>query len=298
MNVVVVGGSGFIGRNIIDLLNKKGFYTISYDVSKENKNANESHLKDVRDYEALENATQNVDYVFNLAATTSPPEFESLDSQGYEVNVMGMYNVLKSAAKNHVKRVVFASSSAVYGSLTQKAREEMNLYNHSNLYPATKIIGEVTSKAFINSFGIDAVFLRYFNTYGTGENSKGAYSSVIHKFIEDLNANKKPTIFGNGKQSRDFIYVKDNARASILAMEKGKNGEAYNIGTGITTDFNKIFEIVREEMGKEIDPDYVKNPFNSYQMFTLADIGKIRKDVGFIPEYDLRRGIKEMINKI
>ena len=109
--------------------------------------------------------------------------------------------------------------------------------------------------------------MRYFNTYGTGENSKGAYSSIFHKFKDDLRNNKTLVIFGDGTQGRDFIYIKDNAKAFVLAMEKGKAGEAYNIGTGVSTNFNTIYKIIKEEIGSNVEPRYEKNTFSSYQMF-------------------------------
>ena len=137
--------------------------------------------------------------------------------------------------------------------------------------------------------------MRYFNTYGPGENSKGAYSSIFHKFINDLKANKAPVIYGNGKQKREFIYIEDNARASVLAMEKGKAGEAYNIDTGISTDFNSIFKIIKEEMHSYIEAKYVKNPFTIYHMFTMSNIEKARKELQFEPEYDIRAGVKRML---
>jgi Nucleoside-diphosphate-sugar epimerases len=142
----------------------------------------------------------------------------------------------------------------------------------------------------------NSVYLRYFNTFGLGENSKGAYSSVIHKFIEDLKIGNTPIIFGDGTQRRDFIYVKDSAKASVLAMENGKSGEAYNIGTGFTTDFNAIYKIIKEEMHSNAEPKYETIPFSTYQMFTQANIEKARNDLGFSPEYDIKSGIKEMLS--
>ena len=136
--------------------------------------------------------------------------------------------------------------------------------------------------------------MRYFNTYGPGEHSKGAYLNIFHKFINDLRASKAPVIYGNGNQQRDFVYIEDNARALVLAMEKGKAGEAYNIGTGISTDFNSIFKILKEEMHSDIEAIYVKNPFTSYRMLIMANIEKAKKELQFEPEYDIRAGVKRM----
>ena len=114
--------------------------------------------------------------------------------------------------------------------------------------------------------------------------------------IDDIKNGRKPVIYGDGRQSRDFIYAKDTARASILALEKGKSGEVYNVGTGRTTDFNTIFEIVKMETRYEGDADHIQNPLKNYQLFTQADLNKTSEHLGFRPEYDIRRGIREILN--
>lgn len=297
MKSLVIGGSGFIGRNIIEILNRKGFYTVSYDIAKKYNDANEHIIGNILDFEKINSSLKDIDYIFNLAAVTSPPEFEDINSNGYEVNVIGTYNILKAAYKNNVKKVILASSSAVYGNINVPVKEDMVTNAYPNLYAVTKYTNEITARSFSLLRRLDSVYLRYFNTYGTGENSKGAYSSIFHKFIEDLKNKKTPVIFGNGTQRRDFIYIKDNAKASVLAMEKGKTGEAYNIGTGISTDFNTIYKIIKEEMGSYIEPKYEENPFSSYQMYTQANIEKANNDLGFIPEYDIRSGIRSMLSQ-
>ena len=297
MKSLVIGGSGFIGRNIIEILNRKGFYTVSYDIAKKYNDANEHIIGNILDFEKINSSLKDIDYIFNLAAVTSPPEFEDINSNGYEVNVIGTYNILKAAYKNNVKKVILASSSAVYGNINVPVKEDMVTNAYPNLYAVTKYTNEITARSFSLLRHVDSVYLRYFNTYGTGENSKGAYSSIFHKFIEDLKNKKTPVIFGNGTQRRDFIYIKDNAKASVLAMEKGKTGEAYNIGTGISTDFNTIYKIIKEEMGSYIEPKYEENPFSSYQMYTQANIEKANNDLGFIPEYDIRSGIRSMLSQ-
>ena len=233
----------------------------------------------------------------NLAAVTSPPEFEDIDSKGYEINIIGTYNILKSAYKNNVKKVILASSSAIYGDIKTPATEDVITDSYPNLYAVTKYTNEITARSFSLLRNLDSVYLRYFNTYGSGENNKGAYSSIFDKFIDNLRHGETPLIFGDGTQKRDFIYVEDNARASILAMENGKPGEAYNIGTGVSTDFNKIYSIIKDEMHSDIEAKHVKNPFESYQLYTQADMEKTKKDLGFVPEYDIRKGVKKMLSQ-
>lgn len=297
MNILVTGGSGFIGRNIVRILKEEGNTVGTYDIKDKNSKSDYHIMSDVRNLKMLEKACSGIDYFFHLAAVTSPPEFENLTGEGYEVNVIGTYNVLAASAKNNVKRVILASSSSIYGDMKQAAVETQLPENYSNFYPMTKRINEMTAR-LISKYGLETISLRYFNTYGIGENSKGEYSSVIWKFIDAIRNNKKPTIFGDGRQSRDFTYVEDTARASVLAMKNGTPGEAYNVGTGRTTDFNTIFKIVKEEMGYQGAAEYVPNPLKSYQMFTLADVKKAKEELKFEPKYTVRDGVKKMVKEI
>jgi UDP-glucose 4-epimerase len=294
MNVLVTGGSGFIGRNIVKILKEQGETVATLDVKDKNSVADYHIICDVRNRQLVEKALSGIDYVYHLAAVTSPPEFENLAGDGYEVNVLGTYNVLAASQANKVKRIVIASSSSVYGSASIVTSEDSLPETYSNFYPLTKRINEMTAKLF-DEYGIETVSLRYFNTYGVGENSKGPYSSVIWKFIESIRKGEQPVIYGDGRQSRDFIYVKDTARASILAMNKGEPGEVYNIGTGKSTDFNTIFGIVKKEMKYEKEAKYATNPLKSYQLYTQADVSKTMRELGFSPEFDIKKGIEDMI---
>ena len=143
---------------------------------------------------------------------------------------------------------------------------------------------------------VECVSLRYFNTYGPGENTKGAYASPISKFILAAIKGKDIEIFGDGTQSRDFIYVKDTAAASITAYEHGRAGESYNVGTGKTTTFNEIAKLVKSTTKSNSRITHVKNPFKNYQMFTKADMKKTFGELRFKPTYDLKKGIKEIID--
>ncbi len=160
----------------------------------------------------------------------------------------------------------------------------------------TKRINEMTAN-LISKYGLETISLRYFNTYEVGENSKGDYSSVIWKFIDAIRNNKKQTIFGDGKQSREFIYAEDSTRAFVLAMKNGTSGEAYNVGTGRTIDFNTIFQIIKEEMGYLGAAEYVSNPVNSYQMFTLADVKKAKEELKFEAKYTVMDGVKKIVKE-
>ncbi|EQD31463.1 NAD-dependent epimerase/dehydratase [mine drainage metagenome] len=281
MKVLVTGGEGFIGRNIIDEAINKNWETISIDVSGRKSHSQEFHNISILNRKDIMKIFKDVDIVFHNAAVTSPPEFEEKPNFGFETNVMGTFNVLEAARENGVKKVILASSSSIYGNSVKTTSEEDLDTEFINFYPMTKYFNEIMANLFGKDSTTETVLLRYFNTYGVGENSKGFYSSVIHKFITDIKNGKRPVIFGDGTQSRDFIFVKDVAQANLMVALRGKSTSSYNVGTGVTTTFNEIFNIIKEEMKSDISPTYSKNPFKSYQMYTKADISKITKEIGF-----------------
>ncbi len=290
-NVLITGGAGFIGSNLAKKLSDLGHGVTTLDIRQSNW---QNHvMADVRDIKLVKKACMGMDYVFHLAAVTSPPEFENPLGEGYMVNVMGTYNVLASSLSEGVKRVILASSSSVYGDMKTAAAEESLPGQYGNFYPLSKLINELTARTFLR-YGLETISLRYFNTYGM-EMGKGKYSSVIWKFIDDMMNKGQPAIFGDGSQRRDFIYIEDVVRATTLAMNKGKPGEAYNVGTGVSTTFNEIFKAVKEEMSYKGEPKYISNPFKSYQAFTQADTTKARKGLGFKAMYDIKEGVRKIL---
>ncbi len=296
VKVLVTGGSGFIGRHIIRQCNEKGWETVSLDIQRKNNEAHTHFIGSINDKHLLKSITTDCDAIFHLAATTSPPQFEEIGNSGYENNVMGTQNVFDIAYDNGCKRVVYASSSAVYG-VTKKASSEQDIPDrYENMYPVTKRINELTAKFYAETGKIETVGMRFFNTYGKDETSKSAYASVIWRFFTDIKNGIRPKIFGDGSQSRDFIHVEDTSRAAILAMEKGLNGEIYNVGTGRTNSFNTIFKTVAKVMDYRAEPEYVKNPLKNYQFYTCADITKANMEMGFTPELTLEKGIDTFLH--
>ncbi len=226
MKALVTGGSGFIGRNIVKRLKELGWEVVG--VSAE---ASDGVIRrDIRG--DLSDLMEGVDVVFHEAAVTSPPQFEEDPYAGLDVNVMGTFNVLQTAARKGVKRAVIASSSAVYGLTERPGREDEHPETYPNLYPITKLFGEYLGRYYAERKELEVVSLRYFNVYGPGENSKGAYSSVVSKFLDDALAGRRPVIYGDSTQRRDLVYVEDAVTANLPAAEKGKAGEVYNVGTG------------------------------------------------------------------
>jgi UDP-glucose 4-epimerase len=287
---LITGGEGFIGRNIKKYLDSNGDVTYTLDI-----NGNPDNRISVTDLQGLMKIEEEFDGIFHLAAVTSPPQFESDSLEGFEVNANGTLNVLEFARRKNIKRVVLASSSATYGSSHSMSEEGNFPKTYGNIYPITKMIDEYLARYYSSHNGVECISLRYFNTYGPGENTKSQYASVVWRFVKALSNGERAAIYGNGEQKRDFIYVLDTARASFLAMLHGKPGESYNIGTGVSTTFNDIYTIVKEEMRSVLEPDYIPNPLTNYQYFTQADISKTKRDLGFTPEYDLRSGIRSML---
>ncbi|MHB1440945.1 MAG: NAD-dependent epimerase/dehydratase family protein [Cuniculiplasma sp.] len=289
---LITGGEGFIGRNIKQYLQKNKCNALTLDTD-----GKPDYMISVTDFHSLIDIDEELDGIFHLAATTSPPQFEDDPLGGFQVNANGTLNVLEFAKRKRIRRVVLASSSATYGNSESVSIEDIAPKTYSSLYPITKVVDEYLARYYSVRKEVECISLRYFNTYGMGENSKAQYASVVWRFITDLQNNRVPVIFGNGEQSRDFIYVEDTARASVLAMERGKSGESYNIGTGITTNFNDIYRMVAEEMHSGVQADHIPNPLRNYQYFTQADIAKARRELKFVPEFDLRTGIRKMVTE-
>ena len=178
MEILVTGGSGFISRNIVRILKEMGRTVTTFDIEEE-RTISDYHIKgDVGNLEQVHSACKKKDYAFHLAAVTVPPEFENLLAAGFETNAVGTYNVLSSSSVEGVRRVIIASSSSVYGQTSRPSTESDIPDHYTNFYPLSKRVNEMTAKSF-RSYGLETISLRYFNTYGIGENSKGSYSSVI-----------------------------------------------------------------------------------------------------------------------
>jgi len=298
VKALVTGVSGFIGSHLAEKLLDMGFEINGVDTSN-CKNKDITFIKgSILNSKLIKEAIKDCDYVFHEAAVTAPPEFEICPKKGFKVNVLGTLNVLNAAKEANVKRIILASSSAVYGNLNKKAKEEMATFVHPNLYPITKMINEIQARYFHDREELETIALRYFNTYGIGENSKGAYCSIIHRFINDIKSGKRPIIYGNGSQRRDFVYIEDVVNANILAIRNGRSGEAYNVGTGEALTFNEIERIIARELNFDKEPIYVKNPLKHYQKFTQADTTKAKKELKFEAKVRVREGVRKMLTEM
>lgn len=299
---LVTGGAGFIGSNIVNELVEKGVEVIVLD---DLYLGSETNLEDVReeiefiqgsvtDEESLEEAVEGCDTVFHLAARSSSPMHKDNPAEGARINIEGFIKTVEAAKKSEVEKIVYASTSSMYGSVEPPHREDMGEYP-TNLYTASKMSRELYAKVYSQETDIHFTGLRYFSVYGPREKAKGKYANVITQFMWKMMDGENPVIWGDGSQSRDFTFVKDIARANIKAAEikQETNGEYYNIGTGRDVDFNTLVEMLNEALDKDIEPEHIEHPRDNPVMTTKADNTRAREQLGWQPEVDLEEGIKK-----
>ena len=304
-NWLVTGGAGFIGSNITEELLRRGESVAVLDNFSSGKrenlifpNENLSSLKiiegDIRDIELLYDSFKGIDYVLHQAALRSVPKSFHNPSAYDEVNVKGTLNVLIAAKEANVKRVVFASSSSVYGEREDLPERESDLPNPLSVYAATKLNGEHYCNVFSDLYGLSAISLRYFNVFGPKQSLENKYAVVVPKFIESFIKKEPPPIYGDGLQSRDFTYIKNVINANILAATIKDAQGVFNVAAGGTNTVLELFEIIKNNFKIELEPKF-EVPRIGDVKHTLADITRARDILGYSPEVDFKEGIKRTI---
>jgi len=296
MNIVVTGGAGFIGQHIAEKLAAEGNNVIVIDKRKNkwsflHKNINLVQ-EDIRNYNKINAYFKDVDYVFHLAALISVPESIKKPNITIDNNVKGTVNILRASQENNIKKVIFSSSCAAYGSNTKIPINENDETLPLSPYAISKLSAEYFLKMYNNETDVKTTSLRYFNVYGPRQDHLSQYSAVIPLFVNKALKNKDIIIYGDGEQTRDFIYVEDVVRANKLVMNKG-DGEIFNVGRGEKISINdlacKIIELTDSDskiIHKEGRDGEIKH--------SLADISKISK-IGFKPDFSLEEGLKRLI---
>jgi nucleoside-diphosphate-sugar epimerase len=300
---LVTGGAGFIGSNIVHELVEKGKKVRVIDnLSTGNiKNLKEliSEIEfvegDICDLPAVEKVMKGIDFVFHQAALPSVPRSINDPLASNENNVTGTLNILLAARDNRVKRVIFAGSSSAYGDNPILPKKEDMIPSPLSPYALTKLAGEYYCRIFSDVYGLETITLRYFNVFGPRQNPKSQYAAVIPKFIESLLFENTPVIYGDGEQTRDFTFIKNVVSANILATEAQKTqGEVVNIATFSRISLNQLLKELMEITGKEIKPQY-DPPRKGDVKHSLADISRAKELLGYIPEIDLKEGLKRTV---
>jgi nucleoside-diphosphate-sugar epimerase len=300
MRYLVTGGAGFIGSNTVDELVRHGHtVTVLDDFSAgRDENLKQSAAKieiiraNITDLAAVQNACKGVDFVIHLAALTSVSRSVADPLETNHVNIDGTLNVLVAARDAKVLRLVFATSSAAYGdTLVQPQRESMPA-DPISPYGATKYFGELYAKVFHRCYGLETVCLRYFNVFGPRQDPTSAYSGVLSKFITTLLMNGQPIIYGDGKQSRDFVFVENVVQANLLACEaQNSAGRVFNVGTGERYTLNETLRVLENISGKKAAAKY-EPPRSGDILHSQSDITEARKVLGYDPTISFEEGLR------
>jgi len=298
--IVVTGGAGFIGSHIVEELIKDNEVTVIdnfYTGKQENlqdclKDINFVH-GDIRNLNLLKKVFKNKDYVFHLAAEPNVQRTIKSPLKSQKINILGTLNVLLASRDCGVKKVIYSSSSAVYG-LQEATMSEYATPNPQSPYAIEKLCGEYYCKIFTELYNLPTLVIRFFNVYGHKQPNTTKYAAVIPKFINYLINNKSPEIYGNGEQTRDFIYVKDAVKITILSAKYFKNYKIINVGTGKSTTINELFEIISNIIGSSCKPIYIAKRYGE-PTHSVANITTIKKELSYRFQYTLEKGLRETI---
>lgn len=303
MRYLVTGGAGFIGSHVVEELVKKGQYLTVIDNlatgKKERLRPFIDQIRfvqgDVRDDDLLNREMKGIDYVIHLAALISVVESVEQPELYYDVNVNGTRKLLDAAKRYGVKCFVVPSSCAAYGDLKKVPFKESMAPKPASPYGKNKLEIERLCKEYYEEHGLRTFALRFFNVYGPRQEPKSAYAGVISIFIQKLIDGEAPTIFGDGKQTRDFIYVKDIVSILLKACKSEKGfGEFYNIGSEKEISVNEIFKTISKLLKKDIKPIHAPARKGEVRK-ALSDCSKARKVLGFCPKHSFEQGLKETV---
>lgn len=301
VKVLVTGGAGFIGSHLVDALVERGAAVRILDNLATGLESNLDHLGDtvdllrgdLRDLDTCHRACEGVEVVFHQGALGSVPRSMKDPATSIAVNVGGTSNLFTAARDADVRRIVYASSSSVYGDHPGLPKREGEEGQVLSPYAMTKRMDEELCDIFTRAYGMEIVGLRYFNVYGPRQRPDGPYAAVIPRFFDAYREGRAPVIFGDGEQSRDFTFVRDAVRANLLGSgaSKGACGRSYNVAAGARSTLNELVGIVQELMGGGPDPEYA-DPRAGDVRHSLADLSQIKEGLGYGPEYDLRAGLE------
>jgi len=302
----VTGGAGFIGSHIAEALLDKGESVIIFDNLATGREKNLAALKeraqfirgDLRDFDSLRNAMKGVEIVFHQGALASVPRSIADPITSLETNINGTQNVLLAARDTGVRRVVYASSSSVYGnSPTLPKREDMPTHPMSP-YAVQKLTGELLCRVFTQIYGLEAVALRYFNVFGPRQDPTSQYAAVIPRFLTALIEKRRPIVYGDGEQTRDFTYIANVVQANLLAATSPHaSGYAMNIGCGEQISLNTVLRLAGEVLNVSPHPEY-QEPRPGDVRESLADISLAQRLLAYKPTVTFREGLTRTLDAL
>lgn len=299
MRQLITGGAGFIGSHLVERMLELGHEVRVLDNFATGRRSNlepfagdvEIVEGDIQSYERAATAVRGCDFVFHLAALPSVPRSVQDPLTSNASNVTGVLNVLLAARDAGVRRVVYASSSSVYGANPELPKHEELAPLPISPYGVAKLAGEGYCRSFGEVYGLETVALRYFNVFGPRQDPRSQYAAVVPNFISALLAGSSPVIYGDGEQSRDFTFVQNVIDANVLAMSAdGVAGRVYNIACGTAVTVNELFEELRAIIGAEVAATYRDRRAGDIR-HSLANIDRARADLGYEPAVQLREGL-------
>jgi len=303
MRFVVTGGAGFIGSHIADALVHRGDEVVILDNLFSGSMENIRQIIDnpltefirgsINERKLLQQACKNADGIFHEAAITSVPRSVKDPVASNETNITGTLNVLMAAHNCGVKKIVYASSSSVYGDTPALPKRENMIPNPKSPYAITKLTGEYYLNVFYDLYGMDTVSLRYFNVFGPRQDPQSEYSAVIPKFITKILHHESPVIYGDGSQTRDFTYVKDVVQANIRAMDCAAQG-VFNVAYGSHITLIELARIIMDALGEDLPLKY-ESPRSGDIQDSLAAISAAQNAFGYVPEYTVTTALEETI---
>lgn len=307
MFILVTGGAGFIGSNIVEyLLNNHHKVRVIDNLVTGNKNNLTDFITnpnfefiygDITNLENLRNVCKNIDLICHQAAIGSVPGSINDPLSSHNSNINGFLNLLLVAKENGIKRIVYASSSAVYGDDNIIPKIENSIGKQLSPYAITKYVNELYARIFTELYDMECIGLRYFNVFGPKQDPNGPYAAVIPKFISCLKNGDRPIINGDGSYTRDFTYVKNIVEANYLALTTNNKlcyGTVFNIGAGIKISILEMFNIIKKELESNIEPIYGEYRIGDIP-HSNADISKAKNILGYNPNISFEDGIKETL---
>jgi UDP-glucose 4-epimerase len=308
MKFLITGGAGFIGSHIVEHLLQSNHQARVLDNFTTGKGGNlafatgnpnlEIIRGDIRDTDAMASAMAGVDGVFHEAALVSVPKSVEQPALSFDINVRGTFTVFDAARQAGVRRVVYASSAAVYGDNHHLPLAETAVPIPLSPYGLDKLYTEHLGALYQSLYGQEMLALRYFNVFGPRQDPGSAYSGVISIFVDHLKSGKVPRIYGDGEQTRDFVYVGDVVQANLKAMFADYSGfRVFNVGCGRQTSLNQLLLQLKELTGSSVSPVYADARVGDVR-HSLSDISRIQKDLGYAPAFSLSEGLRLLLESV